>query len=91
MTPEKKREIIELYHTLFGQLDIKRIDYPRDKIVHSSDDALGHCHGMLDEISKFIDEGRKDQTLIWHGFVQGCLWTSKKYTLEDLGNHNSSD
>lgn len=90
MTPDKIREIIELYRAYFEKHQIEAIDYPHDKIVYSQNATLGHCHGMLDKMSEFILAGRIEKTFRWLGFVQGCLWASGIHTLEDLQNHNSS-
>ena len=91
MKPEKVRQVIERYRKLFEKLGVDKIDYPHDEIIHSLDDILGHCHGMLDRMLQFIDEGRMEKVFRWLGFIQGCLWSSKVHVLEDLKNHDRLD
>lgn len=33
-------------------------------------------------------EGRIEKAFRWLGFVQGCLWATGQYTLDELKNHN---
>ena len=90
MTPDKVREVIAKYRQHFEEIGVNKITYPYEEIVCSSDDVLGHCHGMLDKMLVFIEEDRMDKVFRWLGFIQGCLWTSKIYLLEDWKNHNRS-
>jgi len=91
MTPDKVREVIEIYRALFEKLGIEKIDYPHEEIVDLPSDILGHCYGMLDRMLSFIEEGRMEKVFRWLGFIQGCLWSTKTYVLEDLKNHNRSN
>ena len=53
--------------------------------------ALAHCHRMLDQMEQFVAEGHPEKTFRWLGFIQGVLWLSGCYTLEELKNHNHPD
>ncbi|MDD2696684.1 MAG: hypothetical protein PHE52_00800 [Candidatus Pacebacteria bacterium] len=46
---------------------------------------------MLDKMEGFLKEGRIEKAFRWLGFIQGCLWSTGEYTLEDLMNHNRPD
>jgi len=88
MNAEKVREVIVIYRQYFKKNKISKIDFPHEKISFSSEEVLSHCHGMLDKMEQFLDEGRIEKVFRWLGFIQGCLWTTKRYTIEELANHN---
>jgi hypothetical protein len=88
MTSDRVREVIETYRRRFDEIGVEKIDYPHGDVVDTSNNVLGHCYGMLDKMLEFINEGRTEKTFRWLGFIQGCLWASRIYTLEDLKNHN---
>lgn len=49
---------------------------------------------MLSRVGEFIsldDKDQRDRALIRLGFIQGCLWATGHYTVEDLKNHNRPD
>ena len=91
MTPDKVREDISLYRAYFVEHDIEEIEYHHEQIVYSPQDTLGHCHGMLDKILDFIRAGRIEETFMWLGFIQGCLWAEGVYTIAELQDHNRPD
>jgi len=91
MTPNKIRNVIEIYRARLIDLDAKEINYSHEQIAHLSSNIFGHCLGMLDRMLEFIEEGRIEKTFRWLGFVQGCLWAEGIYTLEDLRGHNRPD
>ena len=88
MTADKIREIIVIYRKKFEELSISQKQFPLNSIPKSDDDFLAHCHGMLDEIEVFIQEGRIDKVFRWLGFIQGCFWRVGIYTVEEMKNHN---
>lgn len=92
MDVQKVLEVIDIYrkHLTEGHT-VASIDYPHDKQVIIKDDVLGHCLGMLDKMEEFVREGRMEKAFRWLGFVQGCLWSSSCYVLEELKNHNRPD
>jgi len=36
----------------------------------------------------FTGEGRMEKAFRWLGFVQGCLWACRVYTVDQLKHHN---
>mgnify|MGYP001569397825 CR=1 FL=1 len=88
MTPQKHREVIAQYRTFFEECGIEAIDFPHDQILRDGELALGHCHGMLDKMESFIDEGRMDKVNRWLGFIQGVLWRNGDYQLDELKDTN---
>ena len=91
MTSSKLREVIGIYRQYFEANEIGKINFPHEEILNNSKLGLEHCHGMLDQMLIFIDNGRFDKTYRWLGFIQGVLWVNRIYTLDDLKNQNRPD
>lgn len=51
-------------------------------------DALCHAAWMCQETGKFIRQGRLDKAARWIGWIQGVLWTSGVFSLDELRGHN---
>ena len=88
MTHEKMIEVIETYRKLFVDRNIGKIDYFHDELLDGEAHGLEHCHGMLDKVIEFVNEGRMEKAFRWLGFVQGVLWAFRVFPLTDLKNHN---
>lgn len=72
-------------------MGIARKQFTKDGFPALNKECLAHCHWMLDEIERFLTEGRLDKVFRWLGFIQGCLWKVEIYTLEDMKNHNQKE
>ena len=88
MDKDKIREVISTYRKKFEEMGIPKQQSPHDEFPNSDNDFLAHCHGMLDEMEIFIEEERLDKVFRWLGFIQGCLWRVRVYTIEKMKNHN---
>ena len=88
MTADKVRETLAIYRKKFEEMGIPKSQSPHSSFPTSDKDFLAHCHGMLDEMEVFIQEGRMDKVFRWLGFIQGCLWRIGVYTIEEMKNHN---
>jgi len=88
MTVSKIREVLAIYRKKFEELDIPKRQSTHDSLPNSNDEFLSHCYGMLDEMEVFLQEGRLDKAFRWLGFIQGCLWRSGVYSVEEMKNHN---
>jgi len=93
MTKEKVLEVVAIYREQFEKIETCEIDFSYNEHIdpdEPEDDAgaLRHCYGMLDSIEQFVREGRMEKAFRWLGFIQGCLWMSGLYTLDELKNHN---
>ncbi len=88
MDGKKVLEVIGIYRKHFETDGIPQIDFPHGQLVGDGFDVLAHCHGMLDEMEKFVAEGRMEKVFRWLGFIQGCLWSNGHYTLDELKDHN---
>lgn len=94
MSKDKIREVMAIYRSKFEEWNIPKEKFPEDeKFLHSvlplpENRAFAHCHAMLDEMEIFLQERRIEKVFRWLGWIQGCLWRSGVYTLEELKNHN---
>lgn len=91
MDGKKILQVIGIYRDHFTEKGIEARDFPHSGIPSSKEEILAHCHGMLDKMEEFIREGRIEKAFRWLGFIQGCLWSTGEYSLEDLKNHNRPD
>jgi hypothetical protein len=91
MTPKKILQVIEIYRKLFETAGIEKIDYPHDKLLKNKVLGLSHCHGMLDKMVTFVNEGRLDKAYRWLGFVQCAVWFGRFCTIGDFMEHNRPD
>ena len=88
MTPDRVMEVLLIYRKKFERMGISRKGFPLERLPASDPEYLGHCYGMLDEMETFLNDGRMDKVFRWLGFIQGVLWTTGTYTIEELKNHN---
>ncbi len=91
MDAGKILEVIKIYRDYFTTKGIGIIDLSESDKPNSREEILAHCHGMLNKMEVFIQEGRIEKTFRWLGFIQGCLYSTGQYSLEDLKNHNRPD
>jgi len=88
---QKILEVIQTYRNFFQEKGIEPIDYPHDLMLESLEKGFSHCYGMLSKMEEFIREGRREKAFRWLGFIQGFLWASNSYSLEELRNHSRPD
>ncbi len=88
MDAKKILEVIRMYRSYFTKKGIEAVDFPHNDKPDSSNDILSHCYGMLYKMEGFISEGRIEKAFRWLGFIQGCLWSTRQFSLEDLKNHS---
>lgn len=78
MTNEKLLEIVERY--------IQMLDH-----MEYNDSRLDHVHDMLRRIPSMINEGRKDGLMRRLGFIQGVLWCTGIFQIDEMKAHNQED
>ncbi|MDP3947199.1 MAG: hypothetical protein Q8Q41_00715 [bacterium] len=88
MTKDKVRQVIGIYRRYFESRGIGRRAMPHDMVPKTREEALEHCHSMLDKMEEFVNENRLDKAFRWLGFIQGCLWVHAVHTLDELMDHN---
>lgn len=96
MKDEKALEIVDRYRQYFKEEVIPNKKYPHNRAILfcNSNNILSHCHSMLSGVEEFIsvsDQEKRDRALIRLGFIQGGLWATGHYTVEELKNHNCPD
>lgn len=88
MDGPKILEVVSVYRNFFQHKGIPKKDHPHCLRPGSAREILSHCHGMLDKIEVFVAQDRIGKAFRWLGFIQGCLWATGHYVLDDLKNHN---
>lgn len=48
------------------------------------------CHllYMVEQVNKFLNEGKQEKAMRWLGFAQGVAWSKGWYTIKQLKHHN---
>jgi len=88
VTKDKIRQVIGIYRRYFESRGIPAIAMLHDEPPRTREEALQHCHSMLDKMEEFVNKGRIDKAFRWLGFVQACLWVHTVHTLDELMDHN---
>ena len=91
MTAEKIMEVADFYReVLKGDpwASDNWPDYPHDQLLDLPEEGVRHCVLMLDQIEDFARAGRLEKACRWLGFVQGFFWSTGRFTLDELKNHN---
>ena len=91
MDGKKILSIVQVYRDLCEARSASKATFPSEQYVNSRDEVVAHCHGMLDQIEEFVQQGRTEKAFRWLGFIQGCLWSQRLSTLADLKNDNRPD
>jgi hypothetical protein len=79
----KYRALLEPYEPEVANMD----EFPsREEIRRHLLHMLNHMEEMLD--SKKFPVTNWDKFNRWLGFVQGCLWNLREFTLNDMREHN---
>lgn len=86
MTPEKILDVITIYEKKLEHYELRK--FPHKEMRPEGVQALNHCRTMLKQMRLFVKKKRIDKAFRWLGFVQGCLWSSGIYSLDELKNHN---
>ncbi len=70
---------------------VKPKPFEEDKLVLlplDQEKVLAHLFYMLDQMEKFLNEGRTEKAYGWLCFIQGVCWTPGCQTLKELKNLN---
>lgn len=82
--------IVEVYEAQFKDLSISPIERATNGVPMTLRRGLEHAYWMLSSIRQFIQEGKLDKVQRWLGFVQGTLWMTGVYSIDELRAHNRS-
>jgi hypothetical protein len=94
MTKEKIREVLDIYRKRFSKHKGLKCEYDHNDTIfvglqpYSTNQVINHTFSMIDKIEEFIEEDRIEKAFRWLGFIQGCMWATGLYTIEELKNHN---
>jgi hypothetical protein len=93
MTDEKVHEVVERYRNRLAAFADTKYPFELNHRLSRQDDwpefhALIKAAKMLDSIDQFIRESRREKAFRWLGFVQGVLFTTGVYSIEEMANHN---
>ena len=77
MTVQKIREIVDFYEQVLKE--------------RGNNSAQYHCLRMIPRMRLILDEGRIEKAFRWLGFIQGVLFSTGVFTVEDLKNHSRPD
>lgn len=89
MTKDKIKEVAEYYKRCLN-CEAKRYAL-NEKVGPSFNEGVAiikHCRYMIDEILSFLRQDRIEKAFRWLGFLQGCLWTTGMFSLDELKEHN---
>ena len=92
MIAEKLKRMAALYHTALvdkGGTGPKRMDvntYITEEVVKSGA-AHDHLVWCCDQVRHYAEIGETEIGEQWLGFVQGALWASGYFTIEELRQH----
>ena len=95
MTTERLKLVLQFYRAHFdkqypkigsNQLINIKSQYREDCL--STNDLISHFKFMCQEAQLFADRGQVDKAMRWLGFLQGVLWKSGEFTLDDLKKHS---
>ncbi len=90
MDASKALEVIALYRRDLKEAGIKKADFPHNITPPRGNESLAHVLSALDKMEGFIREGQTNKFSRWLGFVQGVLWTTGIYCIDELKDHNRS-
>jgi len=84
--PMKEEKILQatgIYRAKFKELQV---------VPEQSDtDTLARAAWCAEQIPAFLAEGRREKVMRWLGFVQGVLFATRVFSVEELKNHVRPD
>ena len=84
MTNEKILEVLAIYDEC-----LRREGYrPLRAETSDAGAVLNHCLWMVEQTRLFVADDRREKAFRWLGFVQGVLWDTGVYSIDELKTHN---
>ena len=84
-------QIAVIYQKFFESNNIQKKEHSYNILAGLKEQILAHCYMMLDRLEGFVLQGNLYKAFRFLGFIEGCLWTTACYTLQELKDHNRSD
>ncbi len=89
MEDQKALKAVGIYEQYFITHDIPNIKHPHNEFFRNVNEALAHCHSMIKGIKDFLSiDGMEKRAAQRIGFIEGCLATAGKVTVETLKAYN---
>jgi len=91
MTAEKLISVFEFYQDYLKKSGIKSsqyTSYDSRAFKLSPIKHLEHIAWMCETAITFVNEGRIEKAMRWLGFIQGVLFMTGWFTLDELKNHS---
>jgi hypothetical protein len=87
MTPKKVLTVLDRYEMAIGLHVASSVS--ADSEVEQ--EQLKHLLTMIPQMKIFIQAEQMDKVFRWLGFMQGVLWSTSMYTLDELKQHNREE
>lgn len=94
MTSEKLIQVFRFYDAELEKRGIRNrqtSEYDSTGVELKESTPLEHARWMCPVAIEHVQDGNKEKAFRWLGFIQGVLWMSNIYTLNDLKNHSRPD
>jgi hypothetical protein len=88
MRDERILEIAELYRKRLDAGHARKQEHSQTLHPSNTLPAVMHARWMLDKLPGLVEQGEREKTFRWLGFIQGILWGAGYYTIEELRSHN---
>lgn len=89
MTDTKILEALAVYRKAMKNFDPERLTDLSTDPTHTG--RWSHVRWMCDEAAVFVAQGRREKAMRWLGFIQGALWQTGAFTIEQLKGHVKPD
>lgn len=92
MDTDAFRNVLDGYeahlHLLTGPFPRADTDWIKCNRVVDSDVKWSHALVMLTKMRVMLTEGKDSKFFRWLGFVQGIMWSTGLYSIDELRSHN---
>jgi hypothetical protein len=93
MTDEKLLEALDIYFQATDVRPEKLADnfYLVPSVFINRGARLRHIAWMCKEVRAFVTQGRREKAMRWLGFIQGVIWSTGLFSLDQIKNHVRPD
>ena len=82
--------VLEAYEKHFINKGAENIKADFDEIPTSHQETWNHLLSMIGEMKVFLKQNRREKLFRWLDFMQGVLWTTGEFTLNQFRRHNQA-
>lgn len=84
------QRVVAVYEKQLQDLCIPSAEHSASNVLMTPRRGLEHARWMLPSIQAFAQQGDLSKAQRWLGFVQGVLWMTGVYAIDELRTHNRS-